>query len=419
MALAFKTQLDGSGGGKELLHKIDNFLVSVLGYSREYYSGGVWPTSYTAIPYNAIVGWRNPSSGKCRFEVAAAVSQVASHATGTITVPAFGSIADGDTFTIAGHTYELDTDGAGNFPGGGGTDTTIQIDISMAASSADVREALIAGITLGATASYQDANTVKLTAVANGAAGNVAVTRSNAAFTVTGLSGGNDTYMTRLSFAVSPVVNLLQGIAVGVGANFGTNPYITAGLHYVLPTSFRYTLRGDADHVFGWTEFLPPDASYKQDNGFYLGRVENARETAAVDPFPVVGWVGHLNASVSEKSANTGIYAPWRKIYAADQSTALNSGALYVPRHPTTGTKDIDYPGNGQTTLSTANWQWLTPLIGFNEGGKREYPGNPVALFVTADDATKSLWGENGEWAKVNGVIMAWESGVTIKSSYP
>ena len=100
-------------------------------------------------------------------------------------------------------------------------------------------------------------------------------------------------------------------------------------------------------------------------------------------------------------------------------SPTLSSGALYVPRHPTTSTKDIDYTGNGQTTLSSANWQWLTPLLGFNESSKREYPGNPVAIFIAADDTTKSVWGENGEWAKVNGVVMAWESGVAIKSSYP
>lgn len=297
MSVAHVTQISGTAGGLELLFKLDAFLVNTLGFSREYYTGGSWPASYTSLAYADVVGWRAPTSSQSRFEVAAVVT-----------------VVDGST--------------------------------------------------------------------------------------------------DQFTFQLSPLISSSQGIAVGAGANFGTNPSVTIGPVSMSNSDFRYSLRGDADHVFCWIEYT------SNDNGFYLGRVENPRETSTVDPFPVVGWAGKFRTNLP--AAYTSFLYNWRRVYSRDASTALTAGALHILRHPSTAADDILYlSGNGQTTLTSANWQWLTPLIGFHESSKIEYPGSPIGFFLTENDSTKSLWGADLEWAKINGVITIWPEGVAIKTAYP
>lgn len=404
MSLAYVTQRTGTGGVKELAFKLDDFLVNTLGWSREYYTGGAWPASYTSLAYNDVVGYRNPTSADTRFEIAYVIANTGITAKGSIRSVAPGDISDGDTYSIAGTTYEFDT-----VPDGVGGGNTV-VDISAASNARGVFDEMSAALS-GATGSDgtvfgSTSYELNLTSSGTGSAQNTPISADIAAMKPVGFRNGCDQ---RLAISFSPLVDSSQGIAVGAGASFGTNPSVLAG-YLGVNTTFRYSFRGDANHFFAWVE------SDDMDRAAYVGRVESPREDSDVDEFPVVGWGGVLESRGTESVAY-----PWYKISAQDLSSYL-TGALTTLRHPTDARWDIIHGEFAQNTLSSATWQFMTPLLTMLSditGVKREFPGSPIGLFLTANDYTKSVFGVEGEWAKVNGCVIAWEPGVTIQSSYP
>lgn len=172
-------------------------------------------------------------------------------------------------------------------------------------------------------------------------------------------------------------------------------------------TDFRMSITADDNSIFGWVEWAATD------KGFYVGRAATPLETAAVDPHPEFQWAGTLDLAT--------FCAGWKKIYAGDATTQLTAGALLTlgfygdaAKNPTAATK-------GQTTLSSANWHWETPIVAFDEsaGTLRERVGRPDGIYVRSDTGSPAVWGADGEWACVNGVVFRWSPGAAIAAAYP
>ncbi len=203
---------------------------------------------------------------------------------------------------------------------------------------------------------------------------------------------------------LSPLVSPSGGWVAATGSP-ASNPVTAAAQFLVNDTDCRLSVTADENRVIALVEYTAVN------KGCYFGRVAGPIETTTYDPFPVALWAGTWTLAAFK----TG----WKKIYAADMTTALAAGFLLTLKHPSDAALDPTAAGKGQTTLTSANWHWETPVLAFDESSKRERVGRPDGVFVRENTSGKTNWGTTGEWQEVCGVIFPTSPGVVISASYP
>lgn len=206
---------------------------------------------------------------------------------------------------------------------------------------------------------------------------------------------------------LSPYISSSGGWAAASGSPV-SNPVTTAAQFIVNDTDHRLTVVADDNRVIVLVEWAA------NNTGAYFGRMAGPLETSTYDEFPVALWAG-----VWTRAA---FLTGWKKIYAEDETTALGSGFLLTLAHPSDTAKNPTATGKGQTTLSSANWHWETPILAFDETSgiaRRERVGRPDGVFVRENASEKILYGVEGQYASVLGVVLPWPEGEPIQSAYP
>lgn len=198
-----------------------------------------------------------------------------------------------------------------------------------------------------------------------------------------------------ITCVLSPLVDPNSGWN---GSTFGNNPS-TDPVTLSLPESNpRVTMGGYDRRFFVWVEQQNVDF----DKLLYCGHYWRS-ESPTADAFPVCAWAGDFN-----HNALTGI----KKIYALDNSTKLGNGFVMLPSHPNTPSLDPFLPANGQST-SSSNFLQMSAMLGFNEGGRIEYPGRLDGFFIMEYRNQLETWGTTGQYLSYRGLIIPWKDNTT------
>lgn len=180
-----------------------------------------------------------------------------------------GNVADGELLILGTRTYEVDTDGYGNFPGGGGNDTTVKWDCSGAGNNQPaaaiylLRTAIIGDATntdFSVTNTNGNVMTVLGQINANGGSNRVrgttiSTTCVNGIFTYTKALEQTSWRISHMRLAVDSSVMTLLALEGGTtGVALGQVP-LTDGINIPIPCSLQVFTIGDDG--FGNIAFLP------------------------------------------------------------------------------------------------------------------------------------------------------------------